>query len=60
MDRKIVYYIDEEEYVFDGLLLSEKEIKALYRILEHEWVSRDDDEAMAVADKISKFVRENK
>ena len=40
------------------MVLNEKEIKALYRIIENEWISRDDDEAMAVADKIGKFVRD--
>lgn len=39
-----------------GLVLNLEEVRAIYRIIEREWINRDDDEAMAVANKISQFV----
>lgn len=39
-----------------GLVLKLEEVRALYRIIKKEWINRDDDEAMAVASKISQFV----
>lgn len=32
------------------------EVKAIYRIIEHEWINRDDEEAIRVADRISRIV----
>lgn len=40
------------------LILSKEEVKAVYRIIKNEWIDRDDDGAMSVSDKISKFVRQ--
>ena len=32
------------------------EVKAIYRLFEHEWVTRDDDEVWQVTQKISQIV----
>lgn len=35
------------------------EIKAVYRLLEHEWIPHDDLEALAVVRKISEIIRKH-
>ncbi len=35
------------------------EVRAIYRIIEREWVNRDDNEAMKVSDRISDIVRKD-
>lgn len=41
-----------EKYKFDI-----NEIKALYRLLEHQWIDRNDLDAQDVVDKISQIVK---
>jgi hypothetical protein len=41
-----------EKYKF-----TKEEIQALYRILSHQWINREDEEALAVVDKISRIVK---
>jgi hypothetical protein len=48
-----------QEFIKDNpLLFTIAEVTAIYRIIEHEWINRDDPDAMDVADRISRFVRE--
>lgn len=35
-----------------------EEVKALYRLFEREWVTRDDDEVWQVTQRISRIVNE--
>lgn len=35
------------------------EINALYRLLEFQWINREDEEAQSVVDKIQKIVKHN-
>lgn len=41
----------------DVFSFTASEIRALTRIIENEWVNRDDPEAMAVADKLERYYR---
>lgn len=46
-----------QEFIKDNpLLFTITEVTAIYRIIQDHWISRDDAEAMAVADRISRFV----
>jgi len=47
------------DYEDPSLLLDTKEVRAIYRIIKYEWINRDDDEAMSVANKISEFVNKH-
>ena len=36
-----------------------EEVRAIYRLFEREWVSRDDDEVWQVTQRISRIVKED-
>lgn len=36
-----------------------KEVEALYRLIEHQWITREDEEIWDVTHKIAKIVAEN-